>query len=343
MPRLGFFPAFALLLPALGCGSPQPSTPSPTNASPTQGARNESTPPAVSSAVKEPTAAESATSAKPSEAPPKAGPLGDAFPCGPYTCQRFARFEDAFLDVVTRENPRVLGIGESHAQAAGPAIDSTTARFTNQLLPLVSDKTHSLVVELMAPNAECRKKTEEVREQQKPVTEPQAATNQNEYVTLGQKARALGATPYLLRPSCDDLNAITKAGNEDVIVMLETIARLTAKQVADLVGSQAKDTQRRMVIAYGGALHNDLEPREGRESWSYGPTLKKLLDSHRAGAYVELDLIVPEMIQDGPGWRSMPWYGNYGDEVARGTAVAMQLGPQRWAVFDAPGVAHDVK
>ncbi len=231
--------------------------------------------------------------------------------------------------------PRVLGIGEAHARA-GTEVRSATRRFTEELLPSVADRTHSLVLELMAPNAKCGKETTAVREQQKQVTDEHASTNQNEFVTLGERSRALGVVPYLLRPSCSELDAITRAGADGVVLMLEAIARLTTIQVESLLASQPKDSARRMVIAYGGALHNDVEPRAGREMWSYGPALAKYLEEKKAGSYTELDLIVPELILDEPVWRAQPWYGHYRAEDVRGGAVLMQLAPRNWVLFFPP-------
>jgi hypothetical protein len=258
-----------------------------------------------------------------------------AFPCGPFTCQRFETSEGAFAAMLATGEPRVLGIGEAHARV-GTDVRSATRRFTEELLPKVAERTHSLVLELMAPNAKCHKETTSVREQQKQVTEEHASTNQNEFVTLGEQARALGVVPYLLRPSCADLDAITRAGADGVVLMLEAIARLTTTQVETLLASQPKDSSRRMVIAYGGALHNDVEPRAGREMWSYGPALAKYLEEKKGGSYGELDLIVPELILDEPVWRAQPWYGHYRAEDARGGAILMQLAPQNWVLFFPP-------
>ena len=63
----------------------------------------------------------------------------------------------------------------------------------------------------------------------------------------------------------------------------------------------------KLVLLYGGALHNDLAPRAGREAFSFGPELK----AHTGGRYVELDLIVPEFIKDTETWRALPWYSHF--------------------------------
>ena len=56
----------------------------------------------------------------------------------------------------------------------------------------------------------------------------------------------------------------------------------------------------RLVVAYGGAMHNDLLPREGRADFSFGPSLAEAT----GGQYVELDLVIPEQIKDTDAWRA---------------------------------------
>ncbi|MBK7581308.1 MAG: hypothetical protein IPI67_13970 [Myxococcales bacterium] len=222
------------------------------------------------------------------------------------------------LEVVLADKPLVLGIGEAHAQKGTEDLPSTTKRFTEQLLPALKGKASFLAVELMMPNAKCQKETKQVRKQQKPVTEPQAETNQNEYLVLGKRAKELGIVPDLLRPSCEDLTRITQAGAGDIGVMLETIAKLTRDIAVGEVERNKKAGKERVVVAYGGALHNDKLPRPGRETWSYGAELSKATGER----YVELDLIVPEYIKDSEAWTALPWVKHY-DRAKLGKKVVL--------------------
>ena len=236
--------------------------------------------------------------------------------CGELGCRTFATVNEA-IAVVLAKKPLVIGIGEAHAQKGTEGIPSTTKRFTEQILPTLQGRASFLAVELMLPNPKCQKETKQVAKQQKPVTEPQAETNQNEYVVLGKRAKALGLVPDLLRPSCDDLTRITQAGAGDIGIMLETIAKLTRETaVTELGRNKQAGKQELMVVAYGGALHNDVAPRPGRETWTYGPDLAKATGDR----YLELDLIVPEYIKDTDTWTSLPWFKHYdrdklGDKV----------------------------
>lgn len=226
--------------------------------------------------------------------------------CGALDCRSFDSPLAAF-DAVLAEKPIVLGVGEAHALAGTEGIPSTTRRFTEAFLPKLAGNTSDLIVELMLPSAGCEQKKQEVAKRQEVVTKPQAESNQSEYVTLGHSARKHGIAPDILRPSCDDLTRITEAGPGDINVMLETIARLTKSKVEQLISLNEKDHKQAMVVTYGGALHNDVSPREGRETWSYGPALSE----RTHGRYVELDLIVPEFIKDTDSWRALSWYTHY--------------------------------
>jgi hypothetical protein len=229
-----------------------------------------------------------------------------------------------------------LGIGEAHAQRGTEHIPSTTKRFTEQLLPSLQGRASDLIVELMMPNDSCKKTTEKVATQQKPVTKPQAESNQNEYVTLGHVARKRGIVPDVLRPSCEDLKQITEAGNNDIDVMLATIARLTGAKVQALLAQNEKDGKPAMVVGYGGALHNDVAPSEAKESWSYGPALSQATN----GRYVELDLIVPEYIKDTDTWKALPWVPHYDRDKLGDKTVLFEVGPKSYVLVFPLTSAH---
>ncbi|MFO0569352.1 MAG: hypothetical protein U0263_27080 [Polyangiaceae bacterium] len=281
----------------------------------------------------EPSAPRAPASAAPSVAtePSTAASAGAPEPsarCGELDCRTFDDPRKAF-EVVLDKKPLVLGIGEAHAQKGSEAIDSTTKRFTGLLLPVLQGKASFLAVELMMPNPKCQKETKQVAKQQKPVTEPQAETNQNEYVVLGKKAKELGIVPDLLRPSCEDLTRITQAGAGDIGVMLETIAKLTREVAKTELDRNKKAGKELTVVAYGGALHNDASPRAGRETWSYGPELAKATGDR----YVELDLIVPEFIKDTESWTSLPWYAHYDKAKLGAKTVLFHPSPSSYVLI----------
>src|SRR5262249_6185988 len=145
----------------------------------------------------------------PSLAPRPAG-------CGELDC---LLFDDpaAALARVLEGQPRVLAVGESHAQKGGEGVVSATSRFTEHFLPVLAPRASDLIIELWVADPRCSKeKVAKVQQKQKAVTQSQADTNQNEFVTLAEKAKALGIQPHILRPTCDEYDQILKAGDDAI-------------------------------------------------------------------------------------------------------------------------------
>jgi hypothetical protein len=222
-------------------------------------------------------------------------------------CTQFDTPQAAFEAAIAGA-PLVVAIGEAHAQK-GAHVPSSARRFKETLLPVLKGRASDLLVELMNPPSGCLAQAAAVKQQQEVVTSHQAATDQNEYVAMGEAARAAGIVPDLLRPTCADMDSIRDAGDDAIDVSLATIARLTGNKVIELVDrDQRSDADAgKMVVTYGGSIHHDRLPSKDRESWAFGPRV----DARVAGRYVELDLYVPEFIDESDSWRKMPWYPHY--------------------------------
>lgn len=268
--------------------------------------------------------------APPPAAPATAPNAGDRYvarrACGAFECLDFTNERDAFAYVV-RERPRVLGVGETHAQRGAPSVHSATRRFGETLLPVLAGSATDLVIELLTPDPKCKKEqTDAVARRTKPITESQASTNQNEFVALGFAAKKLGIAPRALAPTCDEYQSVLDAGQNDVLRFLSLIADVTVRDVSELL---AKRPATATIVAYGGALHNDASPRAGRESMSYGQRLRE----RAGGSYVEVDLIVPEFVRDEEPWRSLPWYGAFDRTLARREATVIVLSPSSYVLI----------
>lgn len=249
--------------------------------------------------------------------------------CGPLECATFTSARAA-LEVVLSSEPLVLAVGEAHAPAAAGKQRSGARRFAEDLLPVLAGRSSDLIVELMNPPAGCKKQTEAVREQHKPVTDKQSTTLQNDYVALGEAARRLNVVPDLLRPSCADLAAVEAAGNDAVPMTLALIARLTiAQSRATLEKRQSESKAPRMLILYGGAMHNDLAPEKGRDEWSFGPALS----SSVADRYVELDVFVREYVRDTDAWKRLPWYPHWKRDAHPDLAELFRVGPRSFTLI----------
>lgn len=244
-------------------------------------------------------------------------------------CLTFDDPMSAFDHVLARK-PLVLALGETHAQKGSEGITSTTKRFTEAFLPRLKDKASSLVLELWVADGSCGKKKEAtVKKQQAEVTKSQNQDNQNEFVTLGQRSRELGVVPFVLRPTCDEYDAIQKAGDDAVFEMLKMITRHMREKAEKLLVETEKASPGKMVVTYGGAMHNDLAPREGREEWSYAAALVKASKER----YVELDLIVPEFVGATESWKAMPWFAVFEKIDEPEKAVLVEVAPNSYALF----------
>jgi hypothetical protein len=193
-------------------------------------------------------------------------------------------------------------------------------------LPLLSGKAKHIVIELLLAN--CQAKTvERAAQTQAPVTEHQAKGNQNEFLTLGKVAQRLGIEPQALAPDCAEYDRVAAAGEDGVARLLTLVARTTQTSVEALLAKP--DTANELIVTYGGALHNDLSPRPGQESWSFGPQLA--VASH--GRYLELDLIVPEFVKDTEAWRGLPWFGAFDREHLLAETLLYRPGPSSFALI----------
>jgi hypothetical protein len=242
--------------------------------------------------------------------------------CGALGCTQYDDAGEAF-DAIVAGHPAVLAIGEAHAPRDA-ALPSAAARFARDLLPRLHGRASDLLVELMMPPAGCDEATRTARAEQAPVTARQAVTDQGEYVAMGERARALGIVPDMLRPTCADLSAIAAAGDDSIDVGLRTIARLSEAQAERLVARDTRSAADRdkMVVVYGGALHNRLPQPAGdldsASPWSYAAPLDALV----GGRLLALTLVVPEFIGDDPAWRSLPWWEHY-DRTRLGAKVTV--------------------
>lgn len=255
--------------------------------------------------------------------------LPESFDCSGFTCYRFSRSSEALVPVILHHKAQLIAFGEAHAPASFRGA-TTVHRFTHDLLPTIADGASHLLLELLSPPKEgCQKEKAAAQKESEKVTEGQSQQNQNEYFALGTEARKLGVIPDILWSTCEDL-AFIASPEGGVVAMMETIAQLSEKTLKEQLRGTRKG--RPLVLAYGGALHNDVAPREGRERWSYGPEM--LVDTK--GSYLEIDLIVPELISDSESWKSFAWYDAYHALDHNEGAILMRWGEKSYSLFLEP-------
>lgn len=259
--------------------------------------------------------------AEPSAQPPvkKVAPV----PCGALGCMQYESAAEAF-GALLKDKPIIVAVGEAHAQKGTEHIATATTRFTDDMLPLLKAGASDLVLELMIPDAGCKKETAKVETNvEKPVTQSQASGNKTEFQTMAEKAKAMGIRPHVLRPTCEHMKRVADAGDEGVLKMLSLIAYLSDDIARRILARNLETSVDKGLVLYGGAMHNDLQPAEGRELFSFGPELSK----HVAGRYVEIDLIVPEYIKDNDTWRKLAWFPHYDRDALGGKVTVFTTAP----------------
>ncbi len=345
MDRLGssvFAPIFLSILYAAGCTQvppPEASDKGRAASGPGAGSAQRSESEGPDAASQKPTAqVEKDSPDEEKSDAPKARPLPTisktlpaAFDCSGHTCYRFEDSRQALVPVILQHKAQLIAFGEAHAPA-GFKGTTTVGRFTRDLLPTIADGASHLLLELLNPPKEgCQKEKQAAQKESNQITQGQAQQNQNEYLVLGAETRKLGVVPDILWSTCEDL-AYIASPEGGVVAMMETIAKLSEKSLKEQLRTTRKG--RPLVLAYGGALHNDATPKEGRTTWSYGPAM--LEDTK--GSYLEIDLIVPELISDSESWKSFAWYDAYQALDHKEGAVLMQWGEHSYSLFLEPGL-----
>jgi hypothetical protein len=151
-------------------------------------------------------------------------------PCGELGCKRYPDAVIA-LETLLRTKPQIIGVGETHALKDAPGVETATARFERDFMPVLAKAGASeLIVELLGPATGCEKAVETVREQTRPVVKEQSQGNQNRFVSLGVKARQLGVVPYILEPTCDEYKGVISS-EDGVTLMLQLIAQKTEQRL----------------------------------------------------------------------------------------------------------------
>ncbi len=256
-------------------------------------------------------------------------------PCGDLDCLAFATPRLAFEHALAG-SPRVVAVGEAHAQKAVPGVDSATGRFARELLPALAPRVTGMVLELLAPARRCEAHEEQaVAERAKPITEPQRATNQSEFLALGFDAKKLGMKVEPLVPTCEELKSVL-AAKSDIDALLRLIAGVTEREVFDFLDHEPAAHG---ILIYGGLVHNDLAPTPAHAPWSFGPAVAE----HARGSYVEVDLIVPELIRDEAPWTELPWFSHYNRERASKDTLLYATGPRSFVLIFPPKTASEAE
>ncbi|MCB9555370.1 MAG: hypothetical protein H6707_04650 [Deltaproteobacteria bacterium] len=228
------------------------------------------------------------------------------------TLRKFSSAQEA-LRYVLRRKPALIGVGEYHQKHESVRVASSLRRFTRELFSRLLDRrTSDLVIETWITKGDCGSSEKAVVKDVEETTKRPAQT-EDEILTLVKRARHKLVKPHILEMTCADYRRLL-SGQEGV--NYDTFLKMTADQLrekllaihhvrSDPIKRAVEDAsvamwrgkgdrgRRDLVLAYGGALHNDRYPTTGIEHYSYGPAMIKALGDR----YLELDLFVPEYIE----------------------------------------------
>jgi hypothetical protein len=230
----------------------------------------------------------------------------------------------AALRAVLQSEPRVLAVGEFHQTKATARIPSALKRFTRQMLaPLRAAGATDLVVETWFSTGSCGDA------EKKTVVEIESTTerpphSEDEVVNLLLAARQTGMESRILEVACKDYQAIVGTAKVD----FERLLRFTRDQLEAQIRAALARPGSRMVVSYGGALHNDLQPAPELAPYAFGQAVSGAV----GGRYLELDLYVPEFIEKNAGVRAQPWFDTYRRTYRRGQVTLVRRSDSSFAL-----------
>ena len=197
----------------------------------------------------------------------------------------------------------VVAFGELHQTVKTAGVRSSIARFTDEILPAIAPRASHLIVETWVSRGACGETEKQVTKDVARTTERPAET-ENEIVRLLRRAKELGVAPHVLDVDCHEYQSLVSSGGA---VDYDRLLAMTGQHLGRAIQQALalpRPADRPLVLVYGGALHNDLEPNRELARYSFGPAI----DAFTHGDYREIDLFVPELVDTYPALRTERWY-----------------------------------
>lgn len=242
--------------------------------------------------------------------------------CAEVPCERFTSAKAAFARVLEAA-PRALAVGEYHEVRGAPKVPSALHRFTRELLPLLAPRAGALIAETWMTNGRCGAVEAQATAQVEQVTQ-RPETTEDELTTLLSRAFELGFANHILVLTCEEYaGMLDEAGQLDAAKSLKLVRDKVEAKALEAKDKGEGATAAKVLLLYGGAVHNDLHPTALWEEVAFGPSLARALD----GGYVELDLLVPEYVADDDELAALPWFPPALAAARAGSTVLVQPQP----------------
>jgi hypothetical protein len=217
----------------------------------------------------------------------------------------------------------VIAFGELHQTRATAKVKSALARFTDEILPVVAPHASHLIVETWITSGTCGEAEAHVTKEVARTTERPVET-ESEIMKLLRRAKELGVAPHVLDVGCDEYEVLAGQGGG---VDYDKLLTITNQHLERAIGQGLllpRAPGRPLVVVYGGALHNDLFPDPTLAKYTFG----RHVHAATRGAYREVDLYVPEMVDGTPALRAEPWYRVWQHAGAGSGVVVIQRNPR---------------
>src|SRR4029079_10535627 len=220
----------------------------------------------------------------------------------------------------------VIAFGELHQTHATASVRSAIARFTDEILPVVAPHASHLIVETWIMRGDCGEAEAHVTEEVQRTTERPVET-ESEIMKLLRRAKELGVAPHVLDVGCDEYKVLAGQGGTSGAVDYDKLLTITNQHLQRAIGQGLllpRAPGRPLVVVYGGALHSTLCPDPALAKYTVG----RAVHAATRGAYREVDLYVPEMVDATPALKTEPWYRAWQRAGAGASDVVIQRNPR---------------
>ncbi len=246
--------------------------------------------------------------------------------CGGAPCAVYPSAKQAFARVV-EATPEVLGIGEYH-EVGQQKVSSALKRFTLELLPLLKGRAGAMVAETWITNGRCGEVEKEATKEVAKVTR-RPKTTEDELTHMLDRSYQLGFKNHVLKLSCDEYRSMLDPHGElDAEKSLLLVRQKVAEKVLEAL-EKGEAPQGRLVVLYGGAIHNDLFPVAEYAPYAFGRQLQEATD----GGYAELDLLVPQFVEQDEDLAREPWFAPALKLAQKGRVVLVEPHPRSFMLL----------
>ena len=225
---------------------------------------------------------------------------------------------------VLERKPAILAVGEYHEVDGAPKVPSAIRRFTRELLPALKGRLTSVVVETWMLNGKCGAAEKQATAAVEKTTQ-RPKTTEDEVTTLLDRTYELGAKNHILMIDCDDYRSmVDDAGSLDAEASLLLVKRKVEAKALEVIERKEGGTAEKVLLLYGGAVHNDLQPLPEWSAYAFGPALVQ----ETGGNVVELDLLVPEYVEADEDLVKEPWFAGAMALAKAGNTVLINPHPE---------------